>query len=180
MAFVRASLREKIAHGLLKLAPSRLRGPPASVEYNDDRTHVVVPYGMAFDTRLLLPLTWMAGIFALSSIPDTTHPASLPEQVLHWVSPGLQNLLHVPLYFGLAMAWLWALEKRLAPAPRMAVTAVVTGLWALLDEYHQLFVPGRFGSWTDVALDELGLLAALMVAARRERISINHIRDADS
>ncbi len=135
---------------------------------------------MPFDSRLLLPLTWMAGIFALSSIPDVDEPTNLAEQVLHWTSPGLQNLLHVPLYYGLAVAWLWALEKQVPFRKRLTIAATVTGTWALLDEYHQLFVPGRFGSWTDVALDLLGVVMALAMATRRERISTHYHKDADS
>lgn len=123
--------------------------------------------------KLLLPLAWMAGIFVLSSIPDIDQPTNLAEQALHWVSPQLQNILHIPLYFGLAMSWLWALGERQKLGHRLMTTAVVAGSWALLDEYHQLFVPGRFGSWTDVVLDEIGVLAGLAVTAVNEKKAVD-------
>ena len=41
-------------------------------------------------------------------------------------------------------------------------------LFAISDEYHQTFVPGRGGTWTDVAIDGLGAgLAALVSYPRR-------------
>ena len=43
-------------------------------------------------------------------------------------------------------------------------------LFALSDEYHQTFVPGRNGTWTDVGIDALGaVLAALISNLRRGR-----------
>ena len=40
---------------------------------------------------------------------------------------------------------------------RNVVLAVAFALFfAVLDEYHQTFVPGRGGTWTDVAIDGLG------------------------
>ncbi len=136
---------------------------------------------MIFNIRLLLPLTWMGGIFLLSSIPDTNQPASLAEQALQWVSPDIQNLLHIPLYFGLAMAWIWALEKNPGLAARLLPAILISGMWAMLDEYHQLFVPGRFGSWTDVTLDLAGVLGAALasIAARHPR-NQPKFRDAKS
>ena len=60
------------------------------------------------------------------------------------------------------------------------ITAVIAGIWALLDEYHQLFVPGRFGSWTDVVLDEIGVAVGLVMAIRNEKtaVDINHYHNA--
>jgi len=40
-------------------------------------------------------------------------------------------------------------------------------LFAVLDEYHQTFVPGRSGTWSDVAIDSLGATLAGLVAWRR-------------
>ena len=99
-------------------------------------------------TRLTLPLCYMAGIFVLSSIPDTAQPASSLEAVLAWVSPNVQNLLHIPLYGGLAGCWYWALEPWIERQGVRAVSAFsVTLGYGVLDELHQLTVPGRFGPW---------------------------------
>ncbi len=49
----------------------------------------------------------------------------------------------------------------------IALALVLTLLFAVSDEYHQTFVPGRGGVWTDVAIDGLGATAVALVAWRR-------------
>ena len=39
--------------------------------------------------------------------------------------------------------------------------------FALADEYHQTYVPGRGGTWTDVGIDCIGILSVGMVALIR-------------
>lgn len=43
---------------------------------------------------------------------------------------------------------------------RILAGAVVTVLLAALDEFHQSFVPGRSGNFTDVCIDSIGVIAA--------------------
>ncbi len=51
-----------------------------------------------------------------------------------------------------------------------AFAFAVALVFAGLDEYHQTFVPGRGGTWTDVAIDALGTsVAGLMAWHRRSR-----------
>ena len=120
--------------------------------------------------RLMLPICYMAGIFVLSSIPDTGRP----DSGLAWVSPSLQNLLHIPLYGGLAGCWYWALERWSGRGGVRLLTAFALTLgYGVLDELHQLTVPGRFGSLTDLALNALG--AALILAwLARTRLQHGH------
>jgi hypothetical protein len=50
----------------------------------------------------------------------------------------------------------------------VALAVAFSLLFAVVDEYHQTFVPGRGGTWTDVAIDGLGSsLAALLAWHRR-------------
>jgi VanZ family protein len=39
-------------------------------------------------------------------------------------------------------------------------------VYAVSDEYHQTFVPGRGGTWTDVAIDMAGVLVVALLAAQ--------------
>jgi VanZ like family len=41
-------------------------------------------------------------------------------------------------------------------------------LFAISDEYHQTFVPGRNGTWTDVVIDGLGACLAALISILRE------------
>ena len=112
----------------------------------------------------------MLGIFALSSIPDTGRIESQIDKIFHWVSPELQNLLHIPLYGGLAGCWYWALKPWINGFKNRIVTAFIfTAIYSFSDEYHQLSVPGRFGSFTDLGLDAVGsilVLAAIIIHNR--------------
>ena len=49
----------------------------------------------------------------------------------------------------------------------VALALTFSVLFAVLDEYHQTFVPGRGGTWSDVAIDTLGATLAGLVAWRR-------------
>lgn len=96
--------------------------------------------------NLWLPVVaWCAVIFALSATPDLSSGLSYDYP--------LRKAGHMAV-FGV----LWALARR---AVGDGWGLVFTVLYAATDEYHQAFVPGRVGAWTDVALDGAGALLAL-------------------
>jgi len=125
--------------------------------------------------RILIPLSYMLGIYALSSIPDTGRIESQAEKIFLWVSPELQNLLHIPLFGGLAGAWYWALNPWISSTNKKILSAfIITTVYSLLDEYHQLSVPGRFGSFTDLGLNAIGSILILSMIAIHQRTTHNH------
>ena len=110
-------------------------------------------------TRRWLPvLVWAGVIFAFSSVP------SLGTELGAWDVVG-RKLAHLCEY-----AILGALLVRALRAPLPAFGLGV--LYAVSDEVHQAFVPGRLGSPVDVAIDAtgvaLGILAWQALSARRE------------
>ena len=120
---------------------------------------------MPLDLRYLLPLVYMAALFAISSIPGTTMEATPGLQL---ITPTWQNLLHIPIFGGLALAWLWALERRLTSSQQQAYAAfALTLVFAAIDETWQSTVPGRYGSLTDLGLDAVGAGLALWLLAPR-------------
>ena len=117
--------------------------------------------------RILLPSAYMLALFLLSSIPGDISSDNLVGKAFQWVTPSWQNLLHVPLYAGLATSWLWALNAYpLKSHTYLASAFVLTLLWAIADETYQLSVPGRYGSLTDLALNALGAFLAVMYVRR--------------
>ena len=105
----------------------------------------------------------MAGIFLLSSIPDQD-AANDTLNPLAWISPNVQNFLHLPVYGGLAFLWFWALRHWVAESGCKYLLALILTLgYGLLDEWHQTFVPGRFGSLTDVGFDITGAVISLLI-----------------
>jgi VanZ family protein len=109
------------------------------------------------------PLFYMLGIFLLSSIPDQG-AASVTLNPLLWISPNVQNFLHVPVYGGLACLWFWSLRHWVAKSGlKYAVAILLTLGYGLVDEWHQTFIPGRYGSFTDVSLDVVGAVSGLLI-----------------
>ena len=116
--------------------------------------------------RFAAPLLLMGFIFVLSSIPD--HGQS--DTFLGFIPPTIQNLLHIPLFALLAWLWCRALtgaDRRLAVV--LALAGAISFAWSLSDEFHQLYVPGRYASLTDVTLNLLGVLIGLGIHAIQHR-----------
>ena len=111
----------------------------------------------------------MAGIYWLSSIPGEADPEStLLSGIILWTPPAIQNLAHIPL-FGI-LAWLWyrSLSAWMKNGRLLFSSAflLATG-FGILDEWHQLYVPGRYASFTDIALNTLGATFAVWLIYRK-------------
>jgi VanZ family protein len=110
--------------------------------------------------RLWLPVAaWAALIFALSSIPDLGTGLGGWDLVL-------RKLAHAAEY-----AVLGALLVR--ATGRLALSIVLGTLYAVSDEAHQAFVPGRTGSVLDVGLDAVGVACGVVLwqKARPRRLA---------
>ncbi|OHB32292.1 MAG: hypothetical protein A2X84_05920 [Desulfuromonadaceae bacterium GWC2_58_13] len=101
------------------------------------------------------PVLLMGGIFLLSSIPGQVDDGLL--KILTDLDPKLQNLLHIPLFGLLQFLWLRSFEKIGRTGPAIwAICAGITLGYGMLDEFHQLFVPGRYASLLDMLLNGVG------------------------
>jgi VanZ like family len=104
-----------------------------------------------FQTAWLPVIACATLIFVLSGIP------SLSTGLGTW-DLGLRKLAHVTIYALLGALLLRALERQLA--------SVAAGIaYAVSDELHQHFIPGRSGAPLDVVFDALGICVG--VAALR-------------
>jgi VanZ family protein len=74
-----------------------------------------------------------------------------------WTRP----VAHFSEYFALAALWSWALAPALGRRALLAAAAI-SFAYALSDEYHQSFVPGRDSDPLDVIVDAVGIAAALI------------------
>ncbi len=105
----------------------------------------------------LPPLLLMAAIFYLSSQPNLPQaPGELLDAVLKKIS---HAVVYVLLFLLLLRAW------RCSPVPHRALQAALltTAAYAISDELHQAFVPGRKANWYDVLIDvSLPLLLSLL------------------
>lgn len=107
-------------------------------------------------------LSWMALIFFLSAQADLPHPES-----------GLAGLFvsssaHVLVFAVLAVLWARVFSALGWHRP-LLLAFVATFLYALSDEFHQSFVPGRHTDAWDLLCDATGALLALGLWALWQR-----------
>jgi len=103
-----------------------------------------------------LLIFWMGVIFFLSAQPDLK---SGFESRIDFV---LRKLAHITEYGILTfLAWRVASDGGDKKSVRYLIIAVIFSvLYAVSDEYHQLFVHGRVGSPVDVMIDSVGVAIA--------------------
>jgi VanZ family protein len=117
--------------------------------------------------RILLPTAYMVCIFLLSSIPGNT-PDSIPTFVLSLIPNSIQNLLHIPLFAGLSFSWIWAFNPpHIKAHQKSAALLLICISFAMLDELHQLNVPGRYASVSDLILDTIGIVSAFWLQNKK-------------
>jgi len=117
--------------------------------------------------HVALPLLIMGVFYWLSSLPGTPLPDDPAIYALFYrVPPSVQNAIHVPAYASLAWAWCWALGAWLRmPIARAIAACAIASAFGVFDEWHQSFVPGRYASLTDIALDVAGAVLGIWLAA---------------
>jgi len=111
--------------------------------------------------RWLAVILWMVGIFALSATPSLASPLDPFHDFV------LRKVAHMGEYAVLTALLFGALRMHLArKSQALLLGALLAILYAVSDEWHQTFVPGREGTLRDVAIDALGV-AAVSVWSRR-------------
>jgi len=92
----------------------------------------------------------MAAIFYVSSLSDPAIPTG-SDKPLHWLA-----------YFGLAVLVVRAVAGGLPgriDAWTAAIAILMTAGYAVTDEVHQMFVPGRSAEMLDLLADVAGAIA---------------------
>ncbi|PWG61445.1 VanZ family protein [Sediminicurvatus halobius] len=111
----------------------------------------------------LAPAAAVLGILALASIPGVPAEEVEGRFSIAALPPTLQNALHIPLYGIITWVWLRALHHVGQRATHLGLAATAALATGLLDELRQGFVPGRYASLTDMALNAAGILLALLL-----------------
>ena len=102
-----------------------------------------------------LSIAWAAIIFWFSSMPGTDVPSILPDYIPHFVEYAILGFL------------VWGavrLTKKQQPAGLVSLWAVcITSIYAVSDEFHQSFIPGRTPDIKDWAVDTAAAIVAAAV-----------------
>ena len=111
-------------------------------------------------------IVWCMGIFALSA---QSHLEISNHELLDFI---LRKIAHACVFGVLLVLASMTLRQEGMEVRRARLLALVfTLLYAVSDEYHQSFVPGRFGTIRDVGIDTAGALIALGLLAVHSRHS---------
>ena len=141
-----------------------------------------------FLTRYLPLLVWLAFIsFASSDSFSAGNTSRIIAPLILWLFPNTspetlavvhfitRKVAHFTEYA--ILGFLAARAFRSSPRPAIhkrwfliSLTLIVT--YALIDEYHQSFVPSRTASIYDSLIDMAGGLTALLIIRRRNRASV--------
>ncbi|MFI5206348.1 MAG: VanZ family protein [Candidatus Paceibacterales bacterium] len=95
----------------------------------------------------LPPFLWMVVIFILSAIP---HLQATSDPFWNFIT---RKLAHILEYFILSFLIMRAFGFR-----NYFLTIIIALLYATSDEYHQTFVIGRSGKFSDIIFDLSGIL----------------------
>lgn len=121
---------------------------------------------------------WMGVIFYLSHQPaDASN--QLSGGITEWIVRSIEIVIpftikigflhiiirkaaHFTAYFILGLLLMMAVQ---APSilKRTAISLVIAIIYAMSDEFHQTFIPGRSGMFTDVLIDSAGALTGIIL-----------------
>lgn len=112
------------------------------------------------------PFIWMGVIFIFSSLSSLPSP---PEQLLNIF---VKKSAHLIEYAILAILWYRFFDlNNKSKANKIWLSLLISGLYAITDEYHQMLVAGRHPSVIDVLIDWLGASLGLWwINKRRKRL----------
>ncbi len=128
--------------------------------------------------HLLLPLLWMVVIFVLShqSASISSGQSGVFVEQLRHIAPSVdQQLLtflvrkgaHIFAYFVLGILtfnalWRLDLSKFKFNYP-VGLSIIVCALYAVSDEFHQLFISGRSGEISDIIIDSCAATVGVFI-----------------
>lgn len=120
--------------------------------------------------RFWIPaLIWMGIIFVFSSLPGPM-PLVEPSALKEWIG----RVGHFLEYAGLAY-WLYCgqvdgeLTEGEVSIKVMLISFLGAVAYALADEVHQIFVPGRTFQWLDLVVDAAGAAVSMVCVRMLER-----------
>ena len=130
------------------------------------------------DLALALTLAWMGMIFYLSHQPASQSselsgtfvemlfifmsfmPVSIDEEAVHFF---IRKSAHFSAYFILGILVLHTLKLFFTLRYSVILLAFIISLmYAITDEFHQTFIPGRSGELRDVLVDSAGSFTGIM------------------
>ena len=120
----------------------------------------------------LFPLLYTLLIQILTGIPkpSTLRERSADDLLIQFAEEifdypyWLQDISHYPLFFLLAWLWSWFFQRKKGPRLSTFCLPVFLSLsYAIFNELAQFFIPQRFPSFGDLAMNLMGVTSALIL-----------------
>jgi VanZ family protein len=125
--------------------------------------------GFSRRTFVVVAIAYLAFIWLLSS-SRPPGPELVRARALKYVVELLYDAAHLPLFAGLAFAWILALGTRKdglhATSGVRAAAMALTVAYGVVDEVHQSYTPGRSPSPFDVTNDGIAAVIAIVFVTR--------------
>ena len=111
--------------------------------------------------KIAFTIGYMSLILATSLVPgfeiSDSESISIARQVI-------QNLLHIPIFAILSILFLQiARNYDIGRWKAGSLAFVFCGIFGLLNEIIQIFIPGRFGGLMDIGLNSIGALIGILI-----------------
>lgn len=91
------------------------------------------------------------------------------EKYIEGIDFFVRKAAHFTEYMILGILWMLCLQSRMGNnatfRKNMLFSVLASGLYAMSDEFHQLFVAGRAGRWMDVGIDTFGAITGILLIA---------------
>lgn len=103
-------------------------------------------------SAVILAILYAGLIFyfsSLSTVPLPDYVVSVKDYALHFIEFGVLAVLLILAMFKLKYKY--------------EATVIIGFLYAIIDEIHQFFVPGRVFSFTDIMMDWLGIIVVVLI-----------------
>ena len=88
-----------------------------------------------------------------------------PESIIDFIDQYIRKLAHFTLYFLLGITTSNAINNGFSFRKHLAygISSGICIIYAISDEIHQYFVPGRSCSIIDIGIDTLGILSGILL-----------------
>lgn len=123
---------------------------------------------------IILILLWMYIVFGFSS-QDGEESSGISfkismlltknnEDIAKTIEPYVRKIAHFSEYaVGAILIFLLLLTfDKISPKVRNTSSILITIIYAITDEIHQLYIPGREGKIIDVYIDTLGIITGIL------------------
>ena len=100
--------------------------------------------------------------FSMGTGTESGGLSSVISDLLHIPDIVIRKMAHVTEFMILTLCVILALRKAhgVSPVKTIIIAGVISVVYAVSDEVHQLFVSGRHGCFSDVLVDSVGVIIA--------------------